>query len=183
MRICGDSSTVRRGEPPAQREGRSRAHDRIGRAEPRSLEARLQIRRLDDLLRLHAGGRAGRRPPGGLFSKTPTPLMRLIPDPSAVTREHKRSGDCLVIRQKPVHVAAGAADQAVARLRCPLQIEKGQKPAVELSVLLPERHRCRTRCSGAACRARCRFRARPCRTVPWLSSLGVRPASPDPPRR
>ena len=39
------------------------AHRRIRRHEPRSVATRIQIRRLDDLLRLHASNRHGQRPP------------------------------------------------------------------------------------------------------------------------
>ncbi len=55
-----------RGAPIVNRqalaEGSAGAYARIGCAEPRSLQAWLQIRRLDDLLCVHAGGGPGQRP-------------------------------------------------------------------------------------------------------------------------
>ena len=44
------------------------SHSRVGRAEPRSVEAGLQVCRLHHLLRVHAGRGHGRRPHGRLFS-------------------------------------------------------------------------------------------------------------------
>ena len=43
---------------------------RVGRDEPGAAEARLQLRRLDDLLRVHAGRRHGRRPHARLLQTT-----------------------------------------------------------------------------------------------------------------
>src|SRR5438445_693894 len=78
-------------EHPADHAGNSRPHRGIRGDEQRLVGARLQIRRPDDLLRVHAGGRPGERSHGGLFpppgnrpsgSRTETTLM-LLPSPSA----------------------------------------------------------------------------------------------------
>ena len=60
----------------AAREEGSSAHSRIGRDEPRPEETRLQLRRLDHLLCLHAGHRNGQRPRDRVFPLSP-PLRRM----------------------------------------------------------------------------------------------------------
>src|SRR4029077_7445116 len=56
------------GEPLANHGGRARAHPGIRCDEPRFATARIQIRRLDDLLRIDAGDRHGQRSPGDVFA-------------------------------------------------------------------------------------------------------------------
>ena len=58
------------GQPPAHWPGRPGANRRIGRAQPGPEDARLQVRRLDDLLRVHAGRRSGGRSRDDLFPQT-----------------------------------------------------------------------------------------------------------------
>jgi 3-methyladenine DNA glycosylase Tag len=50
-------------QPLAVAGGSPGAHGRVGRDEQGLAEGRLQVRRIDDLLRLHAGSRDGERPP------------------------------------------------------------------------------------------------------------------------
>ena len=54
-------------EPPPHAEGRPADDRRVRRDEPRPQEARVHVRRVDDLLRVHAGDGDGERPLGGVF--------------------------------------------------------------------------------------------------------------------
>src|SRR5437870_2185877 len=54
-------------EPMAQAGGRSRTYAGVRRVEPRLVTTRVPLRGLHDLLRLHAGGRAGERSHHGLL--------------------------------------------------------------------------------------------------------------------
>ena len=55
-------------QPPAEREGGAGALGGVGRDERGTAEEGIPFRRLDDLLRVHAGGGHGQRPPGHLLS-------------------------------------------------------------------------------------------------------------------
>ena len=68
---CGASSTASRASTAsAAIERRARADRRCPTRSRRTSPARLQVRRLDDLLRLHAGDRHGERPPDDLSRGT-----------------------------------------------------------------------------------------------------------------
>ena len=68
-------------ERPAEPEGRPAAHAGVGRAQPGAPEARLHVRRLDDLLRLHAVRRPGERS-----------RRRLLPPPRGGPARRRRPG-------------------------------------------------------------------------------------------
>ena len=120
----GDSSAARRVvNAGARMQRRAGAHAGVGCAEPRPLEARLQVRRLDDLLRLHAGGRDGRRPHGRLLSGTRR--SRRSTNPSAEERSHysgrkhdrhalRGSSPCRTRRPSAARARAGRARRTTA---------------------------------------------------------------------